>query len=176
MIDCLKAGGPLAEQHGAEVDLLEQRGRRDSLWGGSAGSPADMLLDLVLAGASFEMCIRRLMLTVMMRGALSDSQFSECVAMLLDVYGSHHIATLSALEAAGWIIPLVLLVSVLQRHHRMSFSFFAARSLAAEKPLGRKAPCRVDHRRVNWMEQVIQALQTCKLKGWALTVARLPFM
>ena len=47
------------------------------------------------------MCLRRLLLMVMMRGALSDAMFLECAAVLLDAFGAHHIHTLSALEAAG---------------------------------------------------------------------------
>lgn len=38
---------------------------------------------------------------VMMRGALSDAMFQECVTVLLDAFGAHHIHTVTALEAAG---------------------------------------------------------------------------
>jgi hypothetical protein len=47
------------------------------------------------------MCLRRLLLMVMMRGALSDAMLQECVTVLLDAFGAHHIHTLTNLEAAG---------------------------------------------------------------------------
>lgn len=51
------------------------------------------------------MCLRRLLLMVMMRGALSDAMFHECVTVLLDAFGAAHIHTVTALEAAGPRLP-----------------------------------------------------------------------
>ena len=53
------------------------------------------------SGAPLQLCLRRLLLIVMMRGALSDAIFQECVAVLLDAFGAYHIHSLTALEAAG---------------------------------------------------------------------------
>lgn len=58
------------------------------------------------------MCVRRLVLLVMMRGALSESMFQECVTVLLDAFGAHHIHTLTALEAAGPLYTYHLCVRV----------------------------------------------------------------
>jgi hypothetical protein len=107
MLDALKPGGPLPEQHAAEMEFLEHRGARrpvPGLWvaaGGGAGAPADTLLDLILAGASFELCVRRLTLHVMLRGALTDAQLADAFGALLDAFGHEHTATLTNLEAAG---------------------------------------------------------------------------
>ena len=84
--------------------VLESRGsRRPTLFGAAGTSPASALLDLALSGASIELCLRRLVLEVMFRGALQKAHLGETFAMLLDVFGHHHVATLTALEAAGLV-------------------------------------------------------------------------
>lgn len=106
MIDSLPAGGALPDHHAAEMEAVEERGaRRPPLWGGAAAAaPADMLLDLITAGASFELCLRRLLLHVMLRAALTEVQLEESFAVLLDAFGSQHIGTLTQLEAAGFLV------------------------------------------------------------------------
>ena len=110
MLAALKPGGPLPDQHAAEMDLLENRAqRRGGLFGanaaagggGGGGSALDVLLELVLADAAIELCLRRLVLHIMLRGALPEAQLSEAFNLLLDAYGHEHIATLTNLEAAG---------------------------------------------------------------------------
>jgi hypothetical protein len=108
MIDGLRAGGPLPEHHASEMEALENRGsRRPVLWGAAEAGPVDTLLDLLLAGASFELCVRRLILHVMLRSALSEAQLTECFGLLLDAFGHQHIATLTNLEAAGFLVHKV---------------------------------------------------------------------
>ena len=53
MIDLLRPGGPLPEQHATEMDTLENRGRTGvSFFTNVSTSPAEALLSLVLAGAT----------------------------------------------------------------------------------------------------------------------------
>lgn len=102
MVDQLQPLGTLSEQHASEMEALERRARREPLWGGGPSSTApDMLLRLALSGAPLLTCLRRLLLTVAMRGALPDAAFMECVRILLDAFGAHHVLTITALEAAG---------------------------------------------------------------------------
>jgi hypothetical protein len=104
MLSVLQPGGPVSEQHATEVDILEHRGhRRGSIWTGpsTAAHPADELLELIAAGAGFELCARRLCLSVLSHGALSEVQFSECAALLLDTFGHQHMHTLTNMQAAG---------------------------------------------------------------------------
>lgn len=88
----------------AEMAVLESRGsRRSTLFGAAGASPVSALLDLALSGASIELCLRRLVLEVMFRGAPQKAHLAETFGMLLDVFGHQHIATLTALEAAGLV-------------------------------------------------------------------------
>lgn len=103
MIDALQPLGTVSEQHASEMDGLEPR--RDSIWGSTASPAPEMLLRLVLSGAPMLTCLRRLLLTIATRGALPEAAFLECVRILLDAFGGHHVLTLTALEAAGALAP-----------------------------------------------------------------------
>lgn len=104
MLDALQPLGTVSEQHASEMEALEPR--RESIWGASSSPAPEMLLRLVLAGAPMLTCLRRLLLTIAMRGALPEPAFLECGRVLLDAFGAHHVLTLTALEAAGVPPPL----------------------------------------------------------------------
>jgi hypothetical protein len=52
MIDLLRPGGPLPEQHASEMEVIENRSRSGvgTFFGTAGASPAETLLSLVLAG------------------------------------------------------------------------------------------------------------------------------
>lgn len=103
MLECLRPLGTLAEQHSAEMEALEPR--REPIWGSAASPAPEELLRMVLDGAPLLTCLRRLLLTIAMRGALPEPAFLECVHVLLGAFGAHHVLTLTALEAAGMPLP-----------------------------------------------------------------------
>lgn len=106
LLAVLKPGGSFIDQHHREMAFLEWPSQSRGVGLLPAADPfrTEDLSDLVLSGASLEMCVRWLLLHTISRGPPPERALHDSFSLLLDSAGHQHIHTLTNLQAAGLLV------------------------------------------------------------------------